>query len=124
MKDIETPSDIKLLVDSFYKKAIVDEKIGFFFKDVAKLNFEEHMPKMYQFWESTLFHTATYKGNAMLKHIQLSHKHKLTQVHFQQWLSLWEETVNSIFKGETAQKAIQLAKQIGGVMQIKVQQKS
>ena len=54
-KDIQTGEDIKLLVDNFYKKAIADDSLGHIFTDVAKVNWEHHLPIMYAFWESILF---------------------------------------------------------------------
>ena len=43
-KDIETREDIEILVDSFYKKVLKDETIGYIFKDVAKANPSRHEP--------------------------------------------------------------------------------
>ena len=55
MKDIETIEDIELLVNTFYSKVRKDDVIGFLFNDVAKTNWEEHLPKMYLFWRALLF---------------------------------------------------------------------
>ena len=65
MKDLATREDIELQVNSFYNKVVKDDVIGFFFKDVVKVDFEQHLPKMYSFWESILFGQMTYKGNPM-----------------------------------------------------------
>jgi len=49
MKDIADINDIQLLVDSFYSIAKVDELIGYIFTDVAKVNWEVHLPIIYIF---------------------------------------------------------------------------
>ncbi len=53
-KDIKNREDIVQLVNAFYKAVIADEKIGYLFNDVAKVNWELHLPKMYDFWENIL----------------------------------------------------------------------
>ena len=66
MLDIESKDDIILLVNEFYTKIQIDPIIGYIFTDVAKLDWNVHLPKMYSFWESILFGTGSYKGNPMV----------------------------------------------------------
>ena len=66
MKDIEGREDIDLLVDTFYGKVQKDAVIGPFFNDVAKVNWDEHLPHLKDFWEAGLFHTVGFKGQAFL----------------------------------------------------------
>lgn len=120
--DIRNRGDIQLLIDSFYKKAIADDIIGFFFTDVVVLNWEKHMPLMYDFWETTLFHEATYKGNPIKVHLDLHHKSSLSKVHFDQWINLFKTTVDEHFNGSKAELAKQRAISIATVMQIKIAQ--
>ena len=63
--DIRNRKDIEKLINAFYDKVKVDEVIGYFFNDVAKVNWEIHLPKMYDFWENILFYTANFEGNPM-----------------------------------------------------------
>ena len=65
MKDITTREDIELLVNSFYDKVKKDEIIGFFFNDIAKTNWQTHLPKMYNFWQALLFADIKFEGNPM-----------------------------------------------------------
>ncbi len=122
MTDILSESDIKLLVDEFYKKVVVDPVIGFIFNDVVKLSWEKHIPVMYAFWSSFLLGTNTYTGNPMSKHIELDKKVALTKIHFDRWLELWEGTVNENFKGVNADEAKTRAKHIAGLMLFKIEQ--
>lgn len=120
--DICTCEDIQLLVQSFYSKAQYDDTIGYFFTEVMPINWEDHFPRMYRFWESVLLGKATYKGNPMLKHIALHRKEALTDVHFERWLSIWNATVDEHFAGAIAEKAKSRACSIKDLMQYKVGQ--
>ena len=120
MKDIQDREDIELLVDTFYAAVLKDDSINYFFTDVAKLDFDKHMPKMYDFWETTLFHTAIYKGNPMQVHKDLHDKSPLEKEHFEIWVTLFKETVDTLFAGARAELAKQRAQSIAMVMQLKV----
>ena len=113
---------MEFLVDSFYKKVIVDDVIGFIFTEVVKLDWNIHIPVMYDFWESMLFMEQKYQGNPMLVHLGLNQKEPLLPEHFERWLNLWEETVREHYAGTKAQEAISRSKHIGGVMQFKMAQ--
>ncbi len=119
-QDIKNRADVKLLVDSFYKKVLLDKAIGHFFTEVIQLDLEKHMPKMCDFWETTLFHTANYKGNPLQVHLNLNHKSALEKPHFDRWLELFNETVDELFSGEIANQAKTRALSIATVMQLKI----
>jgi len=120
MRDIQNKTDIEFLVNTFYKKVKKDSTIGFFFTEVAQLDFDTHLPKMYNFWESIIFKKASYAGNPMLTHIQLNRKSVISKIHFEKWLMLWEQTISENFLGVNALEAIQRAKQIGQLIQFKI----
>ena len=109
-KDIENSADIKLLIDSFYKKAVDTEDLGHIFTDVAKVNWEHHLPIMYSFWESTLLGTFGYKGNPMDAHAKLNQMHTLTAEHFNHWKTIFMTTVDENFEGEIATLAKEKAR--------------
>jgi len=119
-KDITERKDIELLVNSFYDKVKTDEEIGFIFNDVAKVNWEKHLPVMYDFWENILFYTGTYSGNPMNLHNHLHHIRPLNEKHFEQWNTLFTETVDQYFKGNNAKLIKQRAISISTVMQEKL----
>ena len=122
MKELENREDIKLLIDTFYKKILIDDKIGFFFTKVIKLDWSKHIPIMYDFWETTLLGVAKYKGNPMLKHIELNAMEAIKAEHFERWISIWKETIQENFVGEISEQAIKKAEQIGGLMKFKIEQ--
>lgn len=118
--DIKNQEDIKLLVDSFYQKAVADKDLGHIFTDIANVNWEHHLPIMYAFWESVLLGNIGYKGNPMDAHFKLNEKYTLTAAHFNSWKFLFIETVDEYFEGEMAQKAIESARSIADLMFYKI----
>ncbi len=123
MGDLENRKDIEFLVNEFYAKVLKDEKIGFFFNEIANIDWKKHFPIMYDFWETILFDTMKYKGNPMTKHIVLSRKEPMTSEHFERWLFLWNQTVNENFTGDRASEAIKRAKMIADLMKYKTASK-
>lgn len=119
--DILSKSDIKLLVDTFYDKAKINPVIGFIFTDVAKVNWEHHLPKMYAFWESVLIGGPPYGGNPMVPHLQLSKLTPLTEKEFSAWLSIFNETMNELFEGPVAEEGKARAANIAALMLCKIQ---
>jgi hemoglobin len=100
MKDIETPADVKTLVDTFYAKVNRDELLAPIFNDTAQVDWAKHLPTMYSFWESMLFRTGDYQGVPFPKHAVLP----LQQVHFERWLTLFDEAVNENFSGPKSEQ--------------------
>ncbi len=119
-KDINDRQDIELLVNAFYEKVQHDEKIGYIFTDIAKVNWQHHLPKMYDFWETILFGKKGFKGNPMEVHFKLNKIHPLLQEHFERWKSLFNDTINEHFEGEFAQLAIEKAQAIADLMLFKM----
>lgn len=118
-KDIKNRKDIETLVDTFYDKVRVDPVIGYLFNDVAHVNWAEHLPKMYNFWENIMFFTGNYSGSPMIVHRELHQKSTMTEVHFAHWVSLFRETVDSLFEGPKADEIKSRATNIAGVMMYK-----
>jgi hemoglobin len=119
-KDIESKREIELLVDAFYTKVKADELIGYIFTDIAKVNWEKHLPVMYSFFENMLFYTGSYTGNPMELHKHINSLYPLTAKHFERWSLLFNSTVDELFSGEKAMLVKQRAKSISAVMQIKI----
>lgn len=123
MKDISTREDIETLVSKFYEKVLKDDVIGYIFTEVAHLEWDHHMPIMYDFWETLLLDAQKYKGNPMVKHIQLDKQEPLKSIHFDRWLALWRQTVGENFEGKKADEAIVRAENIARLMEFKVHQR-
>lgn len=121
MKKLETRQDIEDLVNFFYDKVQKDETIGFFFNEVAKVDWKKHLPKMYGFWETLLFGQISYKGNPMAAHFPVNAEVAMEKHHFEHWLSLWTATVEEHFTGEMADLAIYKARNIANLMAHKME---
>lgn len=121
MKPLETHQDIVFLVNSFYDQVRKDSVIGHFFNDIAKVNWNEHLPKMVRFWESLLFGAASYKGNPMAAHFPINDIQPIENHHFEHWLKLWTKVVQTHFEGEKADLAIYKAQNISQLMAYKME---
>lgn len=119
MEDIKNKEDIQYLVETFYNNALTDPLIGPVFK-AAHFALETHLPVMVSFWETILFDVITYRGNPMLKHLELNQTVPLNPVHFERWMKIWTETVSEKFEGPLAEKAIIRAQSIAQLMEFKI----
>ncbi|MFQ5446760.1 MAG: group III truncated hemoglobin [Saprospiraceae bacterium] len=100
--DITNRKNIELLVNTFYGKVKNNPVLSYIFDDVAKINWETHLPKMYSFWASILLGEHSFSGNPMQKHIALSKMTEMTEKEFSEWLHLFTDTVDELFWGEKA----------------------
>jgi hemoglobin len=53
-KQIENRADIEVLVHAFYAKIRADKEIGFYFNNMIK-DWDIHLEKLTDFWETNLF---------------------------------------------------------------------
>ncbi|MBL0884557.1 MAG: group III truncated hemoglobin [Chitinophagaceae bacterium] len=117
--DIENRNHIEQLMLAFYTKAIPDPVIGHYFTHVINMDLEKHLPVIIDFWETVLFGIAKYKSNAIAVHQHLHEKSTFEEKHFEQWVKLFQSTVDELFQGEKAELAKQRALSIATVMKIK-----
>lgn len=122
--DINSRGDIERLVNGFYTKVKQDPVIGFIFNEVMKMNWEEHLPIMYDFWETLLLNKTSYTRNAMGVHFEVNRKVKLEAVHFNRWIELFTGTVDELFDGEIANMAKKRARSIAEVMLFKMNEEN
>jgi hemoglobin len=118
--DIQNRADIEKLINSFYEKVRSDEVIGFFFSEIVPVNWPAHLPRMYDFWESIAFGTASYKGEPMTVHMNLNRMHEMSAEHFNRWITLFRSTVDEHFSGPKADEIKKRAESIAMIMQLKV----
>jgi len=119
--DITSREDIELLVNTFYEKVKVNPVIGHIFTEVANVDWDAHLPVMYNFWTSAILGDQSYTGNPMTVHIALSKKTEMTMVHFIEWLKLFSETVDELFVGEMAKETKFRAGNIARLMLHKIE---
>jgi len=116
--DITSKSDVKQLVDQFYGQVLEDDLLKPIFVDLAEVDWDDHLPKMYSFWSSLLLGTASYHGAPFPVHAALMPN--LTVEHFDRWLDLFEGTISSLFEGPVADTARQRARNIAYIFQAKL----
>lgn len=100
-KQIIELDDIKLLVDSFYGKVREDELLAPIFNNRIGEKWPEHMEKMYRFWQTVLLGEHTYYGSPFVPHAQLP----VDKKHFNQWMALFNQTIDEHFRGDKAEEA-------------------
>jgi hemoglobin len=122
MEDIRTRSDIDLLLRNFYSSVRKDPSLGYIFDDIMHVNWEEHIPIITDFWETILLDSGSYTRNAMGEHFKINQKIKLEASHFQQWLHLFDTTIDEMFAGEKASLAKKRAHSVASLMQLKILQ--
>lgn len=113
MNDITTRPDIETLVNTFYDKVKVDPLLGPVF---SHLDWPKHLPIMYDFWASMMLGDQSYRGAPFPKHATLP----IGREHFEQWLKLFNETVDELFAGERATEIKFRANSIAQVFQHKM----
>lgn len=105
-RQLDSRAEISWLVRTFYTKVRKDDLIGPIFNHQIK-DWEHHLERLTDFWETNLTFTQKYKGNPVQKHIAVDQtsQAEITQVHFGRWLQLWFETINDNFEGDKAEAA-------------------
>jgi hemoglobin len=111
--DILSNEDVTLLINEFYSKVRNDTQLAQHF---AKVDWPHHTPIIVNFWRMILLGDQEYKGNPLVKHLDL----KLTSADFDQWLLLFTRTVDELFQGEKAEEAKQRALSIASIFQHKM----
>ena len=102
-KQIENRTDVEFLVHQFYAKIRDDEEIGFYFNTIIK-DWEKHLEKLTDFWDTNLFAVKKYKGNPHMVHneVDAHFDGNITADVFGIWLNHWFQTIDEYFEGENA----------------------
>jgi hemoglobin len=82
-----TRDDIDRLVRAFYADVFADAEIGPIFAPFAAERWPQHLERMVEFWCTTLLRTKSFRGNVLVKHVNLLPQ--LQPAHFARWLTLW-----------------------------------
>jgi hemoglobin len=118
--DLTGRADIELLVNTFYERVRGDELLGFIFDDVAHVDWTAHLPKMYAFWETMIFRSASYVGNPLAAHARLVLLTAMGRPQFDRWLALFTATVDALFAGEKAEHIKSAASDMANVIHAKI----
>lgn len=103
-----TEEQISSLVDNFYDKVWVDERLGPIF--IARITDRDaHLAKMKDFWSSVLLRTGRFHGRPMPKHIALT---EVQEGDFARWLGLFRPVARDTFTPQAADLVIEAAERI------------
>jgi len=108
LKEITSREDLNLLVNTFYDNIREDELLGPIFNmHIKQEQWPAHLEKLTDFWVTVLLGEICFKGNPILKHriVDKNLNHTIAQHHFEQWVSLWKSTIDSLFEGSLAYRA-------------------
>ncbi len=119
-RNIESRADLEMLLARFYERALADELIGHFFKEVVPLHLPTHLPLIVDFWESVVFGARGYSKNVMAIHQHIHHLAPISKLHLDRWVHLFSATVEEGFSGTNAVLIVQRARSIATMMDIKL----
>ena len=118
--DIAGRPEVIRLVDRFYETVRADETLGPIFDQIAEVDWESHLPKMYNFWQTVLFREGGYKGDPIVAHANLLSKVELGRDKFDHWLALFKGTVDELFEGAHAEHIKRCAEDMANVIHGKI----
>ena len=108
-----TRQDIRALIEVFYRKVRVDERLGPIFHThvgESEGDWSRHLAKIEDFWANVILHERAYQGNPLLKHVAIA---EIEPALFGRWLDLFEETAREVFCRRKADAFTILARRIG-----------
>ncbi|HEY9185326.1 MAG TPA: group III truncated hemoglobin [Salegentibacter sp.] len=119
--DIQNREDVFTLISQFYSKVRKNPEIGYFFNETIT-DWEEHLEKLTDFWESNLFFKGLYRGNPQKTHVKVDRENnnRISPEHFGVWLNLWFETIDELFEGELANRAKNNARKMSTHLYLKI----
>jgi hemoglobin len=102
-----TEQEISDLVDRFYAKVRLDSDIGPIFNAIVG-DWPHHLATLKDFWSTIMLTTSRYKGDPMMRHLQLS----LDPDHFDRWLTLFAETAPEVMSPDHAALIVEKSQRI------------
>jgi hemoglobin len=121
MNDLKDRTDILNLLNAFYSDVQKDPVIGIFFTEIVRVDWDHHIPKIADFWESLLFASHNYNGNVMEKHLHLNAIKNIRPKDLEIWFEYWERTIHKMYSGAKADEMISRGKSIAQIMTIKLE---
>lgn len=106
--DLCTEVEVSYLVHAFYSRVRDDAVLGPYFERHVT-NWDDHLPKMVDFWSSALRGTGTYRGTPMPVHCALP---ALKPAMFERWLELFRAIANTLPNRPMAARAVELSQRI------------
>lgn len=103
--DLSSRADIEALLRRFYGRVLEDEVLSEPFTNVRTKGLESHIPVMADFWETMLFRAGLYRGRVLDAHRGVHDRTAVSSRHFLRWLTMWNDTVDAMYRGPIAEHA-------------------
>ena len=97
--DIKDVESVRKLIDIFYLKAGNDDLLRPVFACLSDPN--QHKEGLYKYWEEALLTEGWANQTCLPTHIELMFSPR----HFIRWVTIFLQTVDSLYSGPTAEKA-------------------
>jgi len=97
--DVKNQDDIKILVDSFCKRAGNDELLGTIFTPLK--SHDPYKEALYRYWGNTLLNPYGEVRHEFPSHIGMMS----TPQHFVRWSRLFMENIDTLYQGPNAEEA-------------------
>ena len=94
-----TRTAVERLVHTFYQRIQDHPDLGPIFAKQIKGDWQPHLDKMVDFWCTMLLQEQSYTGRPLPVHMALP---DLQDVHFDQWLALFQSTTREVFSPDLA----------------------
>ena len=114
--DLADRADIELLVRTFYRDAAMDGLLGPVF-EAAQVNWGAHIATLIDFWAWQLLGERGYEGHPLRAHEPVNDRTPLQPEHYQQWVTLFCDTVDALFLGPRAEVAKQRGMKMAAAME-------
>lgn len=102
LRDLADREDVVELLGDFYHRAFADELLRPVFVDIAQMDLSTHLPAITDFWCKAVLKQGSYRRNVSTPHRELHEIAHLEPRHFERWLLLWHNTIDSRHTGRNA----------------------
>ena len=103
--DLADRADVEVLLRRFYGRVFNDDTLAEPFAELRAKGLDSHLRTMCDFWETVLFRAGLYHGNALLVHRPLDNRYPFCANNFARWLTLWNATLDEMYRGPVAKRA-------------------
>lgn len=117
LPDLDNREQVERFVDLFYQRLLADEELSPIFLDVARVELDQHLPHIKDYWCKLLLGERGYRRHTMNIHRQLHGRRPLGKGDFQRWLSHFQATLDDHFSGPYSDKARRIAIAIAANME-------
>ena len=114
-RDLDSPDEIAEMVRSFYATVSDDPLLGPVFNEVARVDWDLHLPKLAAFWNRALLGIEGYQGNPFRQHAAVNAREPFRQEHFDRWLELFRANLARRWSGPNVERALALASRVAEV---------